>query len=346
MKLAVTADLHFSAYSQDPLIENVPERLYSLESAITSMIAECRARSVYDIAFAGDLCHNKSIIHTTAQNVMLDIFQSLEYQELRFYIIDGNHDLSGKGKDSVSALKSMETISNVRWISYQSKGEAVHHIDDGRVAFIPFFPGMDEYVKKTKAETLISHFGLNEGMLSSGISIQSSISAKHLKNYKTVILGHYHLPQAMLYGKTHIYYAGSLISLDWDDKNQEKRFLILDTETHDMDSIPSEGYKKYLELNIDSDNKDAKVQEAKLLRDAGHHVKLVTSEKLELGEDMKNINIVSNAEEDITNRGITTGMDETQKFEKYMDIKKIPVEDRGSYMATAKRIVDNAVLPE
>jgi DNA repair exonuclease SbcCD nuclease subunit len=278
---------------------------------------------------------------------MLDIFQQKQYKDFRFYIIDGNHDLSGKGSDSVSALKSLATIGNVKWISYQSKGEAVHTIEHGKVAFIPFFPGMDTYVKKkSDAKILISHFGLDEGMLSSGISIQSSIRASDLKQYNLVVLGHYHLPQAMISGKTHIYYTGSPIQLDWKEKNEEKRFLIIDTDTYEVESVPTIGYKKYMEFKLDDENKVKILEEAKKLRDDGHHVKVLTNEKLEITEDMKDINIVEDVEEDITNRGITSDMDEIEKNKKYLEISGIPEEEHDAYIKTAKRIMDATELPE
>ncbi len=353
MKLAVTADIHFSAYAQDTVVDGYPERLGSIKNAIEGMIEECYKRDVFDIVFAGDICHNKSIIHTTAQDVMLDIFQKRQYQDFRFHVIDGNHDLSGKGSDSVSALKSLETIGNVRWISHQSKGEVVHHIDNGNVALMPYFPGMEEHIKKIKANIFISHFGLNEGILSSGISIQSKIKATDLRHFKLVVLGHYHLPQAMISKGTHIYYVGSPVQLDWGEKNEEKRFLIIDTDevadkdyNFEVESVPTTGYKKYVEFNLDAKNKSKVLKEAKSLRDDGHHVKLVTNEKLKLGEDMKNINIVEDVEEDITNRGITSGMDEMAKNQKYLEIKEIPEDEHEAYLATAKRIIDATTIPE
>lgn len=346
MKLAITADIHFSAYANDPVIDGLPERLGSLQRAMTGIIEESGKRNVYDIAVAGDLCHNKSIIHTTAQNVMLDIFQKRQYQDFRFYVIDGNHDLSGKGADSVSALKSLETIGNVRWISYQSKGEAIHHIDDGRVAFVPFFPGMEKYIKKAKAKTLISHFGLSEALLNSGISVPSTIKASDLSHFKLVVLGHYHLPQQMVSKKSSIYYTGSPIPLDWGEKNEEKRFLIIDTESLDVESVPTVGYKKYVEFIVDKKNKTKVLKEAKKLRDEGHHIKLVTTEKLKMTADMKEINIVENIEEDITNRGITSGMDEVEKMTKFLEIKEIPEDEREAYLSSAKQVVEDTILPE
>lgn len=346
MKIAITADIHFSAYANDRILNFLPERLESLKNSITGMIEECKKRNVFDIAIAGDLCHNKSIIHTKAQDVMLDIFQTRQYQDLRFYVIDGNHDLSGKGTDSVSALRSLETIGNVQWISYQSKGERVKHIDNGKIAFIPYFPGMEKTVKTTKADILISHFGLNEAMLSSGISVPSSIKASDLKNYKLVVLGHYHLPQGMIYKGTTIYYVGSSIQLDWGEKNEEKRFLIVDTNTLNVETVPTIGYKKYIELKLDASNKLDILKEAKDLRDELHHVKIISNEKISNDEDMTDINIVENVEVDITNRGITSGMGEEERMLKYEEIKEIPENEREAYLATGKMIIDSAVLPE
>ena len=349
MKLAITADVHFSAYAQDTIIDGYPERLGSLKNTITNMIEECKKRGVVDIAFAGDLCHNKSIIHTAAQDVMLNIFQDVQYQDLKFYVIDGNHDLSTKGSESVSALRSLESISNVTWISHQSKGEMGYYTDLGKkVLFVPYYPGMKEYLDKpsTKADILISHFGLNEAILNSGISIQSPIKASDLKRFKLVILGHYHLPQHMIYGKTNIYYTGSPIQLDWGEKNEEKRFLIIDTETLEVESVPTKGYKKYCQFDVNSKNKSEIIQEAKNLRDAGHHVKLNTKEKLTFDDGMEQINVVEDLDVDITNRGITANMDETTRHKKYLEIKEIPEEEHKKYLETAKRIMDSTELPE
>jgi DNA repair exonuclease SbcCD nuclease subunit len=150
----------------------------------------------------------------------------------------------------------------------------------------------------------------------------------------------------MLYGKTHIYYTGSPIQLDWGEKNEEKRFLIVDSETLEVESIPTTGYKKYLEFDVNENNKTEILEQAKELRDKGHHVKLVTTEKLDFGEDMKSINVVENVEEDITNRGITSSMNEKDKNLKYMEIKGIPEEERDAYLKTAMRIIDKTELPE
>ena len=88
------------------------------------------------------------------------------------------------------------------------------------------------------------------------------------------------------------------------------------------------------------------MKEAKKLRDEGHHVKLVTTEKLKMTEDMKSINIVEDIEEDITNRGITSGMDETEKLAKYAEIKEISEDELESYMTIAKEIVEDTIIPD
>jgi len=54
---------------------------------------------------------------------------------------------------------------------------------------------------------LISHFGLSEGMLNSGMSIISDIGLKDLRGkYELVLLGHYHKPQEIIYILNLAYY--------------------------------------------------------------------------------------------------------------------------------------------
>lgn len=346
MKISVTADIHFSSYAQDSTVGDLPERLNSLYNALNNIVIDSKARGIDHMCIAGDLLHNKSIIYTIAQDRMLEFFDTHRH-DMTFYVIDGNHDLSGKGSDSVSALKSLASFGNVRWISHQSKGE-IHHAENN-IVFMPYFPGMQDHIKglKGKGDIFISHFGLSEGMLNSGISIQSSIKASDLKFFKLVVLGHYHLPQFMVTGSTHLYYAGSPIQLDNKEKNEKKRFLIIDTDDpHKVESVPTRGYKEFIELTIDPEDRDKCIQQAITLKEEGHHVTIVTQEKLELTEDMKGLNIKSEVQEDITNRGITSDMTDIDIHSKYLEIKGISEEERTLYLETAKLIMDSTELPE
>ena len=342
MKFLFTADIHLSKYSQDKIEDssNLPERLHSIKNALTEMAVHCIDNNIENFVIGGDLLHGKSIIYALAQDLMLDFLK--EYNDrLKFYIIDGNHDISGKNEEVVSALKSLESIPNVEWIKF----DKILRLHDEDILFIPYSYNLPEIIKRHEAKILISHFGLSEGMLSSGMSIVSDVSIKDLENrYELVLLGHYHKPQEIIRDNISLYYVGSPIQLDWGEKNEEKRFLIIDTESMDVQSIPITSYKKHLEIEVTSDNVNEVLKIAQDARDSGDHVKIIMTETADITEIKKEFNVVDKTEKDITDRGVTSSMSQIDKFQKYLDIKEIPEDQQENYINMAKGIIDKVEL--
>ena len=100
MRFLITADIHLSRYGHDRIEEtsNLPERLHSIKSVLYEMAEYCLNNDIGIAVISGDLLHGKSIIYALAQDLMLDYFSDYK-DKLFFYIIDGNHDLSGKGEN-------------------------------------------------------------------------------------------------------------------------------------------------------------------------------------------------------------------------------------------------------
>jgi DNA repair exonuclease SbcCD nuclease subunit len=285
----------------------------------------------------GDILHGKSIIYALAQDIMLEFFNNYG-KTINFYVIDGNHDLSGKGQDVVSALKSIQSTPGVNWIPH----DKTLRLDNDDILFIPYSYNVPQIVKENKARVLISHFGLSEGIFNSGMSIISDISMSNLiGKYELVLLGHYHKPQEIIRDDISLYYVGSLIQLDWGEKGEEKRFLIVDTDTLQVDSIPISHYRKHIEIEVNNDNKDDALKAAQQAKDDGHHVKVVMKEKVDLTKFGDNFNIVDKTETDITDRGITSSMSQEDRIHRYLEIKEIPPGDRDEYAKEAFDIIQN-----
>lgn len=336
MKFAFTADIHLSRYGQDKIedISGLPERLHSIRNSLYEIANYCCENDLDYMVIGGDILHGKSIIYTIAQDIMLDFFRFYAKMELQFIVIDGNHDLSGKGKTAISALSSLQNEPNVGWIS----GENLQ-VDE--VLFIPYCYDIVEAVKENKSEILVSHFGLSEGVLSSGLSIISDISLKHLiGKYKLVLLGHYHKPQEILRDDIALYYSGSPIQLDWGEKGEEKRFLVVDTETRDVLSIPTTGYRKHMEFKITSENKQKVIEEAKKAKKDGHHVKIIRNADIDISDIKEEFLVIDKTEKDITNRGVSLNMSQQERFKRYLEIKKIPEEEHQEYLEVAKLLIE------
>jgi DNA repair exonuclease SbcCD nuclease subunit len=337
MKFLFTADIHLSRYSQDKIEDetNLPERLHSIKQSLDEMIEYCINNQIENFIIGGDLLHGKSIIYARAQNLMLDFFNS--NKSIKFYVIDGNHDISGKSAIVDKALKPLETLDNVKWISC----DETYYMKNEDMLFLPYSYDVHEKIRNYKAKILISHFGLSEGMLHSGMSIVSNISMKHLKNnFQLVLLGHYHKPQKIEKDNLTVYYVGSPIQLDWGEKNDEKRFLIIDTDTLNVESIPLKNYKKYIEIEVNSNNINEVLKSANEAKDAGNHVKIIMTETVDVSNIQKEFIVVDKTEKDITNRGITNEMSQIDKFIKYLKIKEIPEKDIDYYIDIIKNIIE------
>ena len=338
MRAVVTADLHYSLYSSDPIIEkDLHERLYYINKVFKHSILDYAVKN--DIKYciiAGDIFHNKSIIHSLALSTFIDVIR--EYKNIHFYLIDGNHDHSKISGDGVSSLKATETEPNITVV------HDVLEIDNIRM--VAWNNKMiDNINKPNDCDYLISHFGLSEAMLSSGISIISDIKMKSLSQYKYVILGHYHKPQSLKNDTTQLYYVGSPTQLDRGERHENKRFLDIDFDEDNILSIETDGYKKYFQLKIsENDTIEDIIKEAKILEKAGHEVTLeLSGDNLDISKIPNDLRKIDKRDVDITNRGVSLDMAEEDRLLSFLKIKKIPEKDISLYMNIAKEIIGEQV---
>jgi len=336
MRTIYSGDWHFAPYSgpETENTNNMTEKLYFLDKTIRNMCDYALKNQIGYITSLGDIYHTKSMIYTSAQSVLLDLIR--EYKELKFILLQGNHDLSSRSKIASSTLKGFKSESNVIVID-----ETKVLSEFPTSIFIPYTSNIVQEVKKNKADNLFSHFGLNEGVLNSGISIVSDISIKDLaSNYKNVVLGHYHGPQTISGLGCRVWYTGSPIQLDEGEKNEDKRFLIFDDITSEMESIPTEGYRKLYEYKITEENKEEVLERVKFNKSEGHDVRVLMTEKMDIENIEEDIIIIDKTEKDIMNRGLSSTMTQEERLQRYMEIEEVPEKDREIYLIFGKSVIN------
>lgn len=340
MKFIFTADIHLKLWNDKSYDEEgIPLKLNEIFTTIRQMCEYARANKLNSIIIGGDLNDTKANVNVRAFvkfNQLLD-----EYKDLQFYILHGNHDATTADSTNESA---------VQLISKEHKN--AHPIVRPTVLFdrilaVPYshsiLDDVISYPNSTKYPIMISHFGLNEGQMSSGLSIRSSITAASLKQFKLVLLGHYHKPQCIETNSTVFYYVGSPLPMRRDEAAEEKRFLVVDTESLEVESVPTVGYRVYKQfvLNETSDCKEMLV-EIEAQRELGNHV-VVRSELKMISDDVRTaldgVQIVDAHEDDVIVRGINEGMPEPEKLGKYVEIQGVTEEDRDSYLAIGMECV-------
>lgn len=325
MKVLCTADWHLKIWNdRDIGYDGLPKRLCETYDIIKQLSDYAMVNNIKHIIIAGDTNDQKHIVSVRAFVLLSRVIK--QYPELHYHFLHGNHDSSIK----VSTESAIELLTPENLTVYTK----VTKIFDN----IIMFPYSDNMVNDLNSldgtdQILIGHFGVNEAQLSNGISLRTSITASDLDIFKLVILGHYHKPQHL----DNIYYTGSLIQTKKDEAGEEKRFLVVDTETFEVQSIPTTGYRKYYSIEITEENKENikdLLKEADDLKQQGNFVEVRSTLK-ELPAKLKlpdGINIIDDYEKDITLRGITSAMSVNDQMLKYLEIENISSNDIKMYM--------------
>lgn len=340
MKFIFTADWHVKLYSDKQFDEQgIPLRLNEIFSSIEYMCKYAIENDIDTMIIGGDTNDLKGILHVRAFVMLKNILTSYT-DKIKFIFLHGNHDSSSKsGTESAIELLVGDGIEAYTTTTAISED----------ILLIPFSNHMvDDIVNSDPYKIMISHFGLSDASLSSGISIRTSIKKDDLAKYELVLLGHYHKPQQV----GHVWYSGSPIQLRRDEHDEEKRFLVIDTENpSDVKSIPTKGYRKYYEIVLEKDisEEDATklLEQAKKFREDGNFVTVRKRDKeLPVGlndELQKEFTIIDEYEEEYQIRGITMAMSDEERMTKYLEIKNIQEAKRAKYLEIGLRVLKREV---
>jgi DNA repair exonuclease SbcCD nuclease subunit len=331
MRVIVSGDLHLKSWDDKHYINNLPRKLNDILMCFNQMCEYATSNNINTIIIAGDTNDTKNVVYTIGFVLLKKIIE--KYNNINFYFIHGNHDSTQK-VDKYSAIELLNGTNNVRCVTTEN-----FVLDN--IIMVPFSHEIYDVVNALPShDILISHFGVNDAQLSSGISISSPVGLKELSKFKLVLLGHYHKPQNL----GNVYYCGSIIQLRRDEKNEDKRFLVVDTNTFSVDSVLTTGYRKYVEIEVSDDSDiDTVLKEADLLRNEGHYVyiKNTSSKKLKIPDQYKNdIIVIDTSIEQYEMRGINCGMTIDEQLSKWADITKMDDANKPLYINYALSILN------
>jgi len=251
MKYVVISDLHCKLRGFDKIVDGVPELIYfpllNLRKA-----KDLAKKENADLLILGDLIHEKRNIN---QVVLDEVIKALVEctNEVNTIIVMGNHDYINDFGKKYSWLNNL-ILNNAQIVK---PGEP---LIDGNCAFVAHNDkeSLSEDLSNCNlgedTNILFSHFGLQEAKLSSTDYQTGEFSATAFSQLSLVILGHYHKPQKV---KENCYYVGSSIPTNISEYDEEKRMLIVDTDTLEVQSIPTV-YPKTVKLDLNKTKIDLK----------------------------------------------------------------------------------------
>ena len=211
------------------------------------------------LVIAGDLMDNKRFLPQSSFTILLDAINGIRSTLVDVIIVIGNHDYEVYDREYswLHGLFGSRMDSGIRVVPH---GTVFYH--DG-VAYVSHHHDRDVlrthvYDALSNEDILISHFGIDEAVLSSGYQVGGEFNAsKEFSTYldnKTVILGHYHKPQSLKFGHVDVHYIGSPVPTRIDEWMDDKRFLAFfvnevgNVEIQSFETV----YRKWVEIKYNT----------------------------------------------------------------------------------------------
>lgn len=264
-----TGDIHFGLKSHS---DQLPDGFTSAEKdaiqALESFLNRASQPDVDILIFTGDITHTN---HPTSLVVafLTDYFNRLNALGKPIFIIPGNHDRSNYSY-SFEFLDS-DHLKNVRIISEGTYCETFYGIS---IYFVPFVFG-SEFINKyntvqetirgiiekdSKRKIIVSHFqesssvaGSEASMISKSVEVMNMDSVIEDCSYTMLLLGHIHFYQ--VYKKSNgltVCYTGNPYAQDKTDSNQQKGFVLVNTENFQTTFVPVTGIRRFNKIKTDS----------------------------------------------------------------------------------------------
>lgn len=243
--ILITTDFHLN-----------PNNLESIYNLHVQAINIANVNGIKDHIWLGDIFDSRISQKQSVLNMLTQIIELYDEAKHKIYCIPGNHD-------KVDYSKSESFLDSYK---YHPSFDLIIETDYRQIMgvdcyFIPFYT--DNLWKEellllspTPGSYLFSHVAITGSVNNDGSKIESSIKASDFKNYKKVLLGHYHNYQQI---GSNIFHLGSIQQNNFGE-DDEKGFWLM-SEDGKITLTQSEVGKKFNKLVVDLDQTTVKEAE-------------------------------------------------------------------------------------
>lgn len=219
MKKLVFSDVHLDEDSAQVVLENV----------FPGIREAAKEHGIKDIIMLGDLWHVRYKVDIRIQNALKDELLKWDKAGLYLRILPGNHDqVDVNGRNALEVFNQMRRVdvysspiwdADGLWIPYRKRIEDVIDLIENLGA-----NSMNIEGKKT----LFAHAPVQGALMNDHMKSGDGLPITALKQFDRVLLGHFHKRQQWRYGKTKVWYVGSVREVSANEAGEAKGFALWD----------------------------------------------------------------------------------------------------------------------
>jgi len=250
MKIACITDLHFgNRQNSDIFLERMSDcfrqfLIYAGERSDT-------------IVIGGDVFDSRTAINVKVANYVYRLFKEMDSLSIPVYVILGNHDVYYNTSNEFNSLKMLKgQFDNITIVEKISVIEKATSVGSGGILLVPWVVDRDKFVDDVASgvypqEICFGHFNINGfPMYRNSILSDSGIPAEvMLKSFKLTLSGHFHTRSVQhIDNMGKIAYIGAPWQLTRNDRDDDRGFVMLDTETLETEFINMDQGIKFKEV--------------------------------------------------------------------------------------------------
>jgi DNA repair exonuclease SbcCD nuclease subunit len=202
------------------------------------LIPYLKKHKIKRICILGDVFDNRTAIGTKTHDAVYKLFD-VHLKDFEVFVIIGNHDIFYNSTIDVHSLQFLYKFDNVRVIDKPT----IEQVGERKILFLPWMvdeESMTTALDQNPADILMGHFDLkgfyyNKHVLSRGHKSMSSDN--FIGRFRKVYSGHFHTRSTKTIADTEITYVGTPYHLNRSDIDEERGFLLLDTQTYKQEWI-------------------------------------------------------------------------------------------------------------
>jgi DNA repair exonuclease SbcCD nuclease subunit len=249
MRVILFSDLHGHAFK--PLSKTLENgrnsRLQDAINILDEIYNACSTYNIDGVLFGGDLFHARGTLQVPTFNAVFEGIARIKTRVNFFGMLVGNHDQVTKVGD-VHACYAFDSILTVmdrtQWYTFQDE-DTLEYLS---VYGIPYTTDKKQVVDNLKTfgsarsphgrSICLAHLGVSGAKAGSNFVLVTEDNPTTLPftnaGFDQIFLGHYHQPQVLA---SNMRYIGATHQHNWGDVDQDRGYLIYDTDTNEVEHL-------------------------------------------------------------------------------------------------------------
>jgi len=232
MKIAILGDSHFGVRGDSPFFHKHFKQFYD-----EVFFPYLEKNNILHVIQLGDVFDRRKFINFQTLEHCRSYFFDRINKDFTSWMLVGNHDTYYKNTNKVNSLNLLlKEYHNINKINSPTEVE----FEEVSVLMVPWICGENfnevmHAMETSKSQILVGHFEINGFEMHKGAFCDGGIDPEIFNKFDLVISGHFHTKST----RSNITYTGTPYEMTWSDFEDQKGFHIFDTETRELEFVPS-----------------------------------------------------------------------------------------------------------